>query len=362
MADEVKDLLLEDYRYRAESLWKSEAGGETRVNLFIGLIALAIPILANLLASETWLSGETLRWIFAGALLALFLMGLVTLGRMISRNDNTDLCKRDLDVIRQTFKDRFDPDGSLLGYYLFGGPAVNGPMAAAGKDKKRRKSGKASKSGQGPDAQAALNMRRRRFGGLTHTVAAINSLLLAGLCASVVYPYGLATMLLVAVIGLAAGFSAQRRYIQQREDNSWNDLHKGQPTHAGGVVFDASGGQIRYLLVRPKAAPKEWVLPKGHIKKGEGHGEVAHREVLEESGVYARPVCYLDRIMFVANDKPVDCKFYLLECNYQGLPHEARGQQWLPYEQALAELTHPENRMLLALAEKQRSGHNSAGG
>jgi hypothetical protein len=44
---EIKDLLLEDYRYRAEALKSSEESGETRFNLFIGLVTLVAGALAR---------------------------------------------------------------------------------------------------------------------------------------------------------------------------------------------------------------------------------------------------------------------------------------------------------------------------
>src|SRR5437588_13078212 len=56
-------------------------------------------------------------------------------------------------------------------------------------------------------------------------------------------------------------------------------------THAGGVVLRDG----RVLLVRAKPAPHDWVLPKGHIEKGESPAETAAREVREEAGVEAEP-------------------------------------------------------------------------
>jgi hypothetical protein len=39
-ASDAKELLLEDYRYLAESFWKNEQTGETRVNWFVGVVTL----------------------------------------------------------------------------------------------------------------------------------------------------------------------------------------------------------------------------------------------------------------------------------------------------------------------------------
>ena len=58
------------------------------------------------------------------------------------------------------------------------------------------------------------------------------------------------------------------------------------PTHAGGVVYSAASGDVRYLVVRATSEDEEWVLPKGHIEPGETPREAAVREVREEAGVW----------------------------------------------------------------------------
>ena len=57
-----------------------------------------------------------------------------------------------------------------------------------------------------------------------------------------------------------------------------------RPTHAGGVVAREAGGERRYLLVRASRDPG-WVLPKGHIERGETPEQAAVREVAEEAGI-----------------------------------------------------------------------------
>jgi hypothetical protein len=57
-----KELLLQDYRYRSESLWKSEQAGETRVQLFIGFVT-AVGAGLGLFVKENLASGETLRFV-----------------------------------------------------------------------------------------------------------------------------------------------------------------------------------------------------------------------------------------------------------------------------------------------------------
>jgi hypothetical protein len=135
--------------------------GETRVNLFIGLITLCVGAIGVLFSKGTALSPETLRFLVPAALFALLMIGLVTLARMITRNKNTDLSKHQLDVIRQTFKDHFDE--GLVHYDLF-------PL-------------------QGDGGVNRSRITVRNFGGLAHTVAVMNSLLCAGIVAAVFFRF-----------------------------------------------------------------------------------------------------------------------------------------------------------------------------
>lgn len=61
---------------------------------------------------------------------------------------------------------------------------------------------------------------------------------------------------------------------------------------AGGVVFNSD----KILLLRKFNGG--WVLPKGHIKKGETYSEAALREVKEESGITAQLGDYIDSIEY----------------------------------------------------------------
>ena len=70
-------------------------------------------------------------------------------------------------------------------------------------------------------------------------------------------------------------------------------------THAGGVVLRYRGGRLpEYLRVEAQGAPGLWVLPKGHIEADEQPARTAVREVLEESGVWARVHEPLETISF----------------------------------------------------------------
>jgi 8-oxo-dGTP pyrophosphatase MutT (NUDIX family) len=126
-------------------------------------------------------------------------------------------------------------------------------------------------------------------------------------------------------------------------------------SHAGGVVFRTGKDGIRYLIVQARCAPREWVLPKGHIEPGEPPAETAVREVREETGVWAKVLGALDKISFSVDGKEVTVAFYLMEYLEEGRPSdEGRVHVWLPLEAALKRATHPQSQRLLQLAEQTR--------
>jgi ADP-ribose pyrophosphatase YjhB (NUDIX family) len=204
-------------------------------------------------------------------------------------------------------------------------------------------------------------IRPRKFGGLAHTVAAINSLILAALVGVAVYPIPFEGASLARVYGLATacfllGFGAQLIYIAYREMHARERLRKGTCTHAGGVIYKLKDGMAYYLLVRPKSNKDEWVLPKGHIEQGEGHGEAALREVREETGAVVRLICPVASTEFKTEKENVHAKFYLMECLYEGNASETRAREWFPLEKALELLSFAENKHVLQESERKRVG------
>lgn len=117
---------------------------------------------------------------------------------------------------------------------------------------------------------------------------------------------------------------------------------------AGGVVFDPRG---RILLIRHLDG--SWVFPKGHIDEGEDHLEAAMREVEEESGILARPAdadaTWTTRYV---NDRGERRRitWFRLACD-EAAPVMREDLfpegTFLPPDEALARLTHDEDRRLL---------------
>jgi 8-oxo-dGTP pyrophosphatase MutT (NUDIX family) len=83
------------------------------------------------------------------------------------------------------------------------------------------------------------------------------------------------------------------------------------PSHAGGVVY-RPGKSIEYLQVQ-SSNKKEWVLPKGHIEAGEDMRETAVREVLEETGCWARVVQWIGDAELGTKEKPANTRVFLME-------------------------------------------------
>jgi 8-oxo-dGTP pyrophosphatase MutT (NUDIX family) len=99
-------------------------------------------------------------------------------------------------------------------------------------------------------------------------------------------------------------------------------------THAGGLVVRREPDGWRYLVVKAKRDPHDWVLPKGHIEPGEPCRVTAVREVLEEAGIWARPKRKLTDVKFVVQGEKVEARFYLMD-HVRDEPQPAERIRWL---------------------------------
>ncbi|MFQ6102202.1 MAG: hypothetical protein ACE5OS_13360 [Anaerolineae bacterium] len=182
------EFLRTEYQYLGECFWRNEETGERRVNF---LITLVTAVTAGLVTLATSKEGDFLQegdvyLITVCALLALLLIGLVTLLRMIRRNKTTDRYKRAMNMIRGHFR-----DGGLQDYYPFG-------RDEEGKDK--------------------VGTRQQGTGGLVDLVSLINSLIAAALCALLSRSYS--QLIMVTALSGFAGFAVasiiQFRYVKRR--------------------------------------------------------------------------------------------------------------------------------------------------
>lgn len=131
-----------------------------------------------------------------------------------------------------------------------------------------------------------------------------------------------------------------------------------EPSHAGGVVFRRKREKVEFLLVRAKSAPEEWVLPKGHIEAGERPAVAAVREVMEESGVWARVESELPMVSFSAKGQTVAVQYFVMESLLECEPAELRAHAWFPPDEAQQQATHPETQELLRLARGYSKGRD----
>ena len=114
---------------------------------------------------------------------------------------------------------------------------------------------------------------------------------------------------------------------------------KNRPTHAGGIVYRKDSGRTLYLIVSSSSIKNKWVLPKGHIEKNEKAIDAAVREVLEESGVLAKPVKKAGLNRYRKKGQHLACVYFVMELlQVKGQGVENRKVLWLEKPEALDKL------------------------
>lgn len=137
--------------------------------------------------------------------------------------------------------------------------------------------------------------------------------------------------------------------------------------HSSGGLVVRNG----HVLLIATAGGRRWQLPKGHVELGESNQQAAVREVREETGVSGRVVAELPGIdyFFVEKDgrkvrKHVD--YFLLdytggdEADYD--PGEVDGARWFPWEEAIARLSHANERRVAERARELAATVKPQGG
>lgn len=111
-----------------------------------------------------------------------------------------------------------------------------------------------------------------------------------------------------------------------------------------------AGDAFEVLLVTARRAPGEWVLPKGHIEKGETDREAAVREVLEEAGVTAIAGEALGDLDYGIARGPIRARFFLMTFQSEAEPGESRERAWLRPDEAMRRLRWDDARDLVRRA------------
>jgi 8-oxo-dGTP pyrophosphatase MutT (NUDIX family) len=119
---------------------------------------------------------------------------------------------------------------------------------------------------------------------------------------------------------------------------------------AGAVVFKRDNAGLRFLLVRARRNPSDWIFPKGHIED-ESAAVAAVREAEEEAGVTGQVFSALwPAVTFEAGGRQLRVQYFLVEFTGEVPAKEEREQVWLEPPEALARVTHATSRMLLERA------------
>src|SRR6185436_17963511 len=117
-------------------------------------------------------------------------------------------------------------------------------------------------------------------------------------------------------------------------------------SHAGTVVFRERDGRRDYLVVSSSDG-LNWVLPKGHIDKGETPEVAALRELAEEAGVSGATVVPLSVQHYERRGKDVAIQYFLVRERGSTATKEKRTVRWESLDTALELLSFPEARAAL---------------
>ncbi len=134
---------------------------------------------------------------------------------------------------------------------------------------------------------------------------------------------------------------------------------------AGAVIFKKNK-EVKYLLLQYEAG--HWDFPRGAIERDEREKDTVIRETKEEAGITdlkfipgfrerifwfykkAGKTVYKEAIYYLAGTKTEEIK----------ISFEHTGFQWLPYEEAIKQLTFKNSKKVLEKADKflKRIGHH----
>jgi bis(5'-nucleosidyl)-tetraphosphatase len=125
---------------------------------------------------------------------------------------------------------------------------------------------------------------------------------------------------------------------------------------AGAVIFRKENSQIYYLLLHYELG--HWGFPKGIIEKGEELTNTVKRETKEETGIeninfipgFKEHIKYFFKLKGKTIFKIVT--FFLAETKEKKvkISWEHVGFKWLPYKEALEQLTHKNVKEILQKA------------
>jgi 8-oxo-dGTP pyrophosphatase MutT (NUDIX family) len=126
---------------------------------------------------------------------------------------------------------------------------------------------------------------------------------------------------------------------------------------AGAIIFQKNK-ETEYLLLHYQSG--HWDFPKGNIEKGEKEEETVKREIKEETGIediefspdFREVIKYFYKLKGKTIFKTV--VFYLAKTKTKEvkISWEHIGYKWLPYQQALGQLTFKNAKEILKKANQ----------
>jgi 8-oxo-dGTP pyrophosphatase MutT (NUDIX family) len=126
---------------------------------------------------------------------------------------------------------------------------------------------------------------------------------------------------------------------------------------AGGVVVRDDEVVVIVPTRRAADGSRVLALPKGHVDDGETPVQAAIREVREETGIVAEPVCELGeaRYWYRRDGRTIgkSVSFYLfnyLEGDTDDHDEEVEEARWIGLREAQVELSHTAEREMVGLA------------
>jgi 8-oxo-dGTP pyrophosphatase MutT (NUDIX family) len=121
---------------------------------------------------------------------------------------------------------------------------------------------------------------------------------------------------------------------------------------AGGIILGTGENKGKIAVVRRRRYTGEVGLPKGKVKVGETDTQTALREVYEETGIAVRITRVAGETHYFVNSTPKVVTYFMMEDEggHDRGPKdtdEIAAVEWLIPEDAIALLTHQEDRDLI---------------
>jgi 8-oxo-dGTP pyrophosphatase MutT (NUDIX family) len=156
---------------------------------------------------------------------------------------------------------------------------------------------------------------------------------------------------------------------KSKQRGSQAKIKSRREVSAGGLIWRRkSDGSIRVVLVRP-AGRSTWVLPKGHLEKGETVAQAAIREAREETGLTVGEIEPLGEISYVYSSRERNGAtlirifkrvhfFVMVHTGGDPSAHDSETDEvaWLSFDEALSRATHPSEQALIAKARVMLGG------